>query len=304
MRKHALFSLTALTLVLAMLAGLMLIGSAEGSAPVAENFEFETYRGVSFGGQLCAIDPEGDTLSYRITTEPVKGTVELDENGSFTYTPDEGKRGKDYFGYKAIDSEGNSSQEATVIIKLIKQDTDISYEDMKGDPSACSAVKLAESGIFTGKKIGSSYFFEPDETLSRGEFLRLCLEATGADILSGVVTTGFTDDAEIPDWVKCYVSTAVRDGAVHGYSRGGRLVFDSEAEISAAEAAVMLNGCLKLNDVTYVNLDGEVPAWAAQSAANLSSCDVLSADSVTDSVLTRAEAADMLCAAMNVIENR
>jgi len=287
-----------------LVSGVLISGSAESSAPVAENFEFETYRGVSFGGQLSALDPDGDTLSYCITTEPVKGTVELNEDGSFVYCPEDGKRGRDYFGYKATDSEGNVSQEATVIIRLIKQDTEISYEDMAGSASNCSAVRLAEKGVYVGKSIAGRYYFEPEETLGRGEFLQLCLEATGADLLKGVVTTGFTDDAGIPDYLKPYVSTAVRDGIVKGYSRDNGAVFSSDTPISSAEAAVILNRCLRLNDVSYVSLNDGVPAWAAQSAANLSACNIVFGASVNASALTRAQAADMLSAAMTVIEKR
>ncbi len=94
---------------------------AEGGAPVAENLELRTYRNVSVGGKLAAIDEEDDVVSYTITTEPVKGSIELEENGCFVYTPKENKRGRDYFGYKAVDSEGNLSQEATVIIRIEKQ---------------------------------------------------------------------------------------------------------------------------------------------------------------------------------------
>lgn len=304
MKKRYLISCAAVILTLTLSLGLALPGTAEGSAPVAENLEFETYRGVSFGGELAAIDPDGDTLSFRITTEPVKGSLELNDDGSFVYTPADGKRGKDYFGYKAVDSEGNCSQEATVIIRLIKQKTEVSYADMDGSASYCSAIRLAECGAFIGRQLGGEYYFDPEDTLSRGEFLSLCLEISGADLLAGVVSTGFTDDADIPDWQKSYVSTGVKNGIVKGYSGSDGPCFAGESTISKAEAAAMLNRCLRLSDVSYVNLNGAVPSWAAQDAANLCACDVLSTSAVLDCPLTRADAADMLAAAMLVIENR
>ena len=194
MKKNILVSAVALALCSVLCGGLIAPVSAENTAPIAENFEFETYRGVSFGGQLAAVDPDGDTLSYEITTKPVKGSIDLDDDGSFVYTPADGKRGKDYFGYKVVDAEGNRSQEATVIIKLVKCDSDVSYIDMVGSGSFRSAMKLAECGAFVGKCIGGEYYFEPERSLTRGEFLSLCLEATGTDLLSGVVSTGFSDD--------------------------------------------------------------------------------------------------------------
>ena len=41
---------------------------AEGGAPVAQNLELTTYRNVSVGGRLSAVDPDGGTLTYQIPT--------------------------------------------------------------------------------------------------------------------------------------------------------------------------------------------------------------------------------------------
>ena len=38
-------------------------------------------------GSIVASDPDGDTLTYSVTTAPTYGTVTLGANGSFTYTP-------------------------------------------------------------------------------------------------------------------------------------------------------------------------------------------------------------------------
>ena len=54
---------------------------AEGNAPVAQNLELTTYRNVSVGGRLTAVDPDGDTLTFQITTEPTKGEIELTDDG-------------------------------------------------------------------------------------------------------------------------------------------------------------------------------------------------------------------------------
>ena len=89
MRKYIAAVLACLSL-----CALMLPALADSSAPVAENFEFETYRGVSFGGRLAAVDPEGDAVSFEITTQPKKGSIELSDDGSFVYSPIDGKRGR------------------------------------------------------------------------------------------------------------------------------------------------------------------------------------------------------------------
>ena len=60
-----------------LLSGSLNAAAADG-APIAENLEITTYRGISVGGRLKAFDPEGEEVHFRITTEPKKGTLTLD----------------------------------------------------------------------------------------------------------------------------------------------------------------------------------------------------------------------------------
>ncbi|MBR6468467.1 MAG: hypothetical protein IKT16_09985 [Desulfovibrio sp.] len=144
-----------LLLLLCALLGALSFASAAGGAPIAENLELSTYRGVSVGGRLAATDPEGSALRYEITTHPVKGELALDDDGHFVYTPGDGKRGKDYFGYQAIDADGNRSQEATVIIRIEKQKSKICYSDLDG----CGSALLGELFRLRGSFFGSGEYF-------------------------------------------------------------------------------------------------------------------------------------------------
>lgn len=175
---------------------------------------------------------------------------------------------------------------------------------MDGNASYCSAVRLAQCGAFTGSQLGGEYYFEPEKTLSRGEFLSMCLCVTGADTLKGVVSTGFTDDGSIPDWQKAYVASAVKDGVVKGRCSDGGVYFDAETTITRAEAGVMLSRLLRLSDVSYLDTGDAVPSWASQAAANLDACNIMSYTSADSAALTRAEAADMLAAAMTILGRR
>lgn len=282
----------------------LLTASAQNSSPVAENLELTTYRNVSVGGRLSAIDPDGDVLTYEITTEPVKGSIELTADGRFVYSPELNKRGRDYFGYVATDTQGNSSQEATVIIRICKQSTPTSYDDMIGNTAYYAAVALAENGIFTGEQIGSSMVFLPDSLVTRGEFLAMCMQLSGTELLSGVISTGFTDDVSIPLWQKPYVATALMDGMISGYSGDGSVTFDAQACITCSEAAVMLDNIISLTNVSAERYTDMAPAWACQSVANLDACNILPDGCAYDAKLTRADAALMLVAAMSVLNNR
>lgn len=271
-----------------------------GTAPVAENREMETYRGVSVGGQLSAADPDGGTLRYELTTEPVKGRVVLSADGYFVYTPDEGKRGKDYFAYRAIDEQGNQSQEATVIIRLMRQRSDVFYADLSGDGCAYSATVLAENGIFLGERVGSDWVFSPDETVTRGEFLSMCMVLGGGDVIEGVLSTGYADDGDIAAWVKPYVSTALMQGYIAPTGADGAASFLAAETVSLLDACDMLNAVMGTTDVVSASAMDE----GSQAAANLRACGILTGSAPLDSAVTRRDTAELLAAALDVMSRR
>lgn len=301
--KKSISSALIAVLVITCFSLIFSVFATEG-APMAENLEISTYRAVSVGGKLSAADPDGEVVGFEITTAPTKGEVELGEDGCFVYTPGEGKKGKDYFGYKAIDDQGNYSQEATVIIRIQKQKTKVTYSDMKGHESAWAAVMLAEEGIFTGENLAGKYVFSPETPVTRSQFLAMCMKAAGTDLLTNISSTSFSDDEAIAAWAKPYVGTALNLGIISGYEADDAgIVFSPDEPISAAEAAVILDRTMELTDAVAVWFGYEelIPAWAVQSAANLSSLGIRP-DSVSmmDSTLSRAEAAEMLCRALAI----
>ena len=292
--KKFIVSAAAMLMLFAGLISLEPAADAVGSAPVAANLELTTYRGVSVGGQLAAYDPDGGELTFEITTDPVKGDIELSEGGSFIYTPREGKRGRDYFGYRATDSDGNRSQEATAIIKIEKQKNNISYADMAGRSEEYAALLLAERGVFVGEMLGGEYCFCPERELSRGEYLSMCMLAAGEKTFPSVLSTGFADDAEIPAWLKGYVTSAVMCGALD-MADGG---FSAQSTISGADAARILNAAMSYRDVSYIKLDETMDEELAQACANLIAYGIVEKNYIPEEKMTRAEAAVMLAAAM------
>ena len=268
---------------------------AANTAPVAENQQIQTYRGVSVGGQLTAHDAEGDALTFELATDPMKGTVQLSPQGYFVYSPKEGKRGKDYFGFRATDSAGNVSQEGTVIIKLVKQKSKVTYSDLSGSGSEYAAIVLTENGVFTGEDVAGEHVFNPDAQVTRGEFLSMCMSAADHKILQGVSSTGFQDDESIGAWLKPYVATALMNGYIQGQSTATGANFSPDEAITVREACEMLNSVLGVTDVVsaaaYVGEDQASESWA-QAVANLTACGVMMRDwEDVEAVLTRSGAA-------------
>lgn len=282
--------------------------------PISENMEFVTYKNVAYCGEFSAYDPEGEPMTFQLVDKPARGAVTLAADGTseFLYTPYENKTGKDSFTYIAIDASGNASEEATVKIKIEKADTKVYYADMLDHPAHNSAIKLAEEGIFVGSCMNGEYYFHPDLPVSRSEFLALAMSTLGLEKLDGVTTTGFYDDEAIAVWAKPYVSSALRSGVIQGtVTSTGAIIFGDEDSVSAADAALIVDNLLSVSDVPIetasINLE-PVPVWACQAAVNLESVGILKADAdgtlLLDHDLTRADAAQMLACALNVLQSR
>jgi hypothetical protein len=288
--------------------------SAPNSAPVAENLELCTYKNVAITGYFSATDPEGDLITFQLVEKPARGAVTLSEDGSaeFVYTPYENKTGKDTFSYVAVDAVGNTSAPATVKIKIQKANTKVTYADMDGVPAYRDAIRLAEEGVLIGECMGGSYFFRPDQPVSRSEFVALAMNTVGLDSLEGMTRTGFADDNSIPTWAKPYVSSALKAGVIQGSANEqGQVVFNSGATVTRAEASVLLDRLLQISDVSAETwyADSELaPAWAYQSAVNLETAGILRTNAqgalALEDTLTRADAAQMLSAALDVIDAR
>jgi len=138
----------------------------------------------------------------------------------------------------------------------------------------------------------------------------MCLRTCGVDALADITRTGFDDDADMPLWVKPYVSAALLLGVIKGYqTEDGSLVFSASAPVTYAEAAVVLNNLLDITDVpeSVATVSADlVPSWAYQATANLASCNIVPSNSsvISSGYLTRADVAEMLSAAMDLIEER
>ncbi|MGC5326282.1 Ig-like domain-containing protein [Brevibacillus sp. SYSU BS000544] len=85
--------------------------------PTAHNATYTTQVGKPISGTLSASDPDNDSLTYKISTNPDKGSVSLTNpaTGAFTYTP--GETGSTSFTFVANDSKDDSNV-ATVTINI------------------------------------------------------------------------------------------------------------------------------------------------------------------------------------------
>lgn len=265
------------------------IHGKEDKAPVAEDSDLETYKNLANEAKLKAHDPEGQALTYTLTRQPRRGTVEIREDGSFTYTPKKNKVGTDSFTYTATDPAGNVSREATVTVEILKPTDSRQYTDTAGTDCAFTAQWLRETGIFSGESISGQSCFSPDAEVTRGEFLAMLMQTLDLPVERSVAYTGFSD--ECADWLKPYLAAALRCGIVSGYPSQDGAVFCPDQPVSGSEAATMISNALNLSAPADAMTQEAVPVWAAQSwAATAQQGLVLP----PDGAMTRAQTANVL----------
>ena len=259
-------------------------------APIAEDDALETYKNLPLEGALKVSDPEGQSLSFTVTRQAKRGTVEIREDGSFTYTPKKNKVGVDSFVYTAADPAGKVSREATVVIRILKPTDSAQYTDTLGRSCRFAAEWMKNTGIFVGETLADNPCFLPDRGVSRGEFVAMLVKALEIPVEESLTRTGYTD--EIPLWLQPYLAAAVRSGLTAGLPE--QETFGYDTAITGAEAGVLLQNALDLTAAsreTAGQEDDTVPVWARSA---LAAAEDHGLELTADGILTRGQAAELL----------
>lgn len=263
-----------------------------------------TLAGIPLYGTLKGEDPEGDSLTFRITTFPKNGTLTITnrEAGEYVYTPLDGFTGTDSFGYVAMDSHGNRGKEVTVAVEVQKNTVPVSYCDLDGDPCELAAYRLAEKNLMVGQTIGGKTYFDPTGSMTRAEFLAMVMCIAGQKIdYQADAATSFEDDGGIPTYLRAYVSRAEEEGWIEGTATSAGSYFFPNRIVTLSEAAQII---AEVMDYRYTGAtevfakeEGSIPAWARDSLFALTAAGILSRDelALSETGLTRSDAAILLC---------
>lgn len=185
------------------------IRGKENKPPVAEDSTLETYKNLAGSGTLRASDPEGEKLTFALTRQPRRGTVELGEDGRFTYTPKNNKVGVDSFAYTAADPGGKVSREATVTITILRPTESTLYADTLGTDCSFTAHWLRSTGIFSGERVGDNLCFQPEKEVTKGEFLTMAVKTLSIPVED---TADSAFSGNLPQWLRPYATAALRAG--------------------------------------------------------------------------------------------
>ncbi len=128
--------------------------TGQNAPPVAQNDTKQTFVGVPVSGSVLSndFDPNtGQTLTVTTTpvTPPVNGTVVLNANGTYTYTPSPGFSGADSFTYKVCDNGSPVlCSNATVYLDIVPKNTPATANDKPnaGDDAGTTPKNVAITG--------------------------------------------------------------------------------------------------------------------------------------------------------------
>lgn len=284
-------------------------------SPEAGDMSVSTQRGVAVFKSFSAADPDGNELSFEVVKYPAHGSVEIISDGQFVYRPLSDYTGKDSFDYRAVDSYGSASGERTIEIKVSRPAADVYFNDMKDHWAHNAAIRMASTGLMAGRADGESLFFDPEQDMTRGDFLALSLIMSGHEAqIPYTSKTVFADDSLIPQNIKSYVQYAYDKGIVSGYENiDGSTNFESAGAVTRAEAALIVSRILSLSvdgeEVVPSYKDaGDIPAWAVGAVASLSEIGILSGnadgDFSAERNMTRAEGAEIICNVADYVEDK
>jgi VCBS repeat-containing protein len=147
-----------------------------------------------------AVDVEADVLTASVVTQPANGTLTLNANGKYFYTPNLNFSGEDAFTYRVSDgqlnsnavtvaisvTEVNDAPTATNTIKVLAEDTTLAINlaslvaDVDGDLLSLSIAATPAHGTLT--LIGSGiYSYQPDANFfGADQFIYRVTDPSGA----------------------------------------------------------------------------------------------------------------------------
>lgn len=228
----------------------------ENQPPVAEDQALETYKNLPNTAALKVHDPEGEALTYTLVRQPRRGTLEIGEDGSFTYTPKKNKVGIDSFTYTATDAAGKTSREATVTVTILKPTDATQYTDTLGQECRFAAEWMRHTGIFVAEQVGEEACFGPDKAVTQGEFLTMLVKTLDIPREEQVDCPGYE---EAPSWLKPYLAAAIRSGLTAGLE-----TIIPEKTITGEEAGVLLKNALDVSAFAELTQEPLTRADAAQ----------------------------------------
>ena len=174
--------------------------------PVANSQSVTTNQGVAKAITLTSTDPNGDPLTFQVTSGPSSGTL-TGSGASRTYTPNSGFSGSDSFAFTVTDTTtGLVSNTATVSITVtpppvassqlvaanqgVAKAITLASTDPNGDPLTYQMISGPSSGTLAGS--GGSRTYTPNAGFSGSDSFAFTVTDTTTGLVSNTATVSIT----------------------------------------------------------------------------------------------------------------
>lgn len=137
--------------------------------PTATFSTFTTNEDTTYNGILTSFDEDNESATYIKESDSIHGSVNVDSNGSFTYTPNTNYNGSDSFSYKVNDGTQDSANQTVTVSVTSLNDT----------PS----IDTAFADIFLQASSGTTNY-ELNVSDVDGDSLTLTVESNNTSILN------------------------------------------------------------------------------------------------------------------------
>ncbi len=257
------------------LATVTITVNAVNDAPVAANDNYSTNEDTPLSVAAAGVlandsDVDGNPLSAVLVSGPANGSLTLNANGSFSYTPNANFNGSDSFTYRANDGTANSNL-ATVTITVnavndapaaagdsysINEDTPLSVaaagvlandSDVEGNPLTAVLVSGPANGSLTLNANGS-FSYTPNANFNGSDSFtyRANDGTTNSNLATVTITVNAVNDAP----VAAGESYSTNEDTPLNVAAAGVLANDSDVDgnpLSAVLVSGPANGSLTLN---------------------------------------------------------
>jgi Ca2+-binding RTX toxin-like protein len=255
-------------------------------APTAANESDSTNEDTALNGDVSdkTDDADGDTLTHTVEAGdgPSNGTVSMNSDGTYTYTPNANFNGTDSFTYTVDDGNGgtdtgtvfltvNAINDAPVaqagIVSTTAEDTavngSVSSSDVDGGAPSYSVASGPANGSVTMNPDGT-YTYTPDADFNGTDSFAYTVNDGngGTDTAVVNITINPVDDAPV---AQDESATATEDGAVVNGQLDADDIDNNNANITYALNAAAPAGLTVNGDGTY-SFDPTVPAYQSLAA--------------------------------------
>ncbi|MCK9540514.1 MAG: cadherin-like domain-containing protein [Novosphingobium sp.] len=196
-------------------------GGSKNQAPTAAATQaITTDEDTPKAGNVSATDPDGDVLTYAVTTQGSKGSAAITSTGAFTYTPNPDANGSDSFTVTVTDPKGLTvTQTVNVTINpvndapragndnttslTVAEDTSgvvvISFTDPENDPISFTVDAGPNHGTFALVDGENVYTPAPDYNGNDSITITVSDDKGGSTTYTIAITVTPVNDAPVAD---------------------------------------------------------------------------------------------------------